>query len=128
MITLKQYFMGRDESYSNQLTPELNDNAIEVVNKANDLLSHLGYSRGVRSGWRPKEINAMIPGASKTSKHMTCQAVDIEDNDGKLKSWCIQNLSVLEDLGLWMESPEFTPSWLHLQTVAPNSGHRVFIP
>jgi hypothetical protein len=37
-------------------------------------------------------------------------------------------MTVLRDLGLWMEHPDKTPTWLHIQTVPPGSGNRVFWP
>jgi len=42
--------------------------------------------------------------------------------------WCLKHLDVLETLGLWMEDPQWTPTWLHVQTIPPRSGHRVYIP
>lgn len=126
MIGLKEYFMGRDTHYPP--SDELRSNAVILVGKANKLMLESGLMRGVRSGYRPPEINAQVPNASPHSKHMTCQAVDLEDNDGKIKTWCLKNLDFLADTGLWMESPESTPSWLHVQSVSPLSGHRVFLP
>lgn len=126
LITLEEYYMGRDEHYPP--TDVLRANALDTVRKANQLLVSCEIQRGVRSGYRPASINAKVPGAALYSKHITCQAIDIEDNDGKLKSWCLKNLNILEDIGLWMESPESTPSWCHVQTLAPKSGHRVFLP
>jgi Peptidase M15 len=126
MITLEEYLMGRDVQYP--ISDQFRENAQKTVEAANSLLSVLGLVRGVRSGYRPKEINAQIKGAAPDSKHMTCQAIDIEDNDGKLKSLCLKNLIALEHLNLWMEAPEATPTWVHVQIISPKSGHRVFIP
>lgn len=126
MITTEAYFMGRDVDYPP--SDILKFNAEETVRRANILLTMAEMERGVRSGYRPPEINAQVPNAAPHSKHMTCQAVDIADNDGKLKSWCLDNLSSLDEIGLWMESPEATPTWCHVQWVPPLSGHRVFYP
>ena len=125
MITEDEYLMGRAEQYP--IDGQLSANCADIVAKANRLMIASRYCRGVRSGYRPAAINAQVPHASATSKHMTCQAVDLEDNDGKLKSWCMQNLGVLVTIGLWMESPEFTSTWCHLQTVPPKSGNRIFM-
>jgi hypothetical protein len=35
---------------------------------------------------------------------------------------------MLEEAGLFMESPSKTPRWVHFQTVPPKSGKRIFIP
>lgn len=126
MITVEEYLMGRDKIHP--LDDEMKLAAQTTVQRVNSLMDVLGIQRGVRSGYRPPSINGLIPGASKNSRHMVCEAVDLEDNDGKFKTACLKNLAALEDLGLWMESPEFTSTWCHLQVVPPRSGHRVFIP
>lgn len=139
MITLKQYFMGRDEKYKSQLTPELRRNAHETVTKANLLLNHAFNDRVfievspitgsfVSSGWRPPEVNGATPNAAPRSKHMTCEAVDIYDSEGDLDEWCMKNLPLLEKIGLWLEHPSATKSWCHLQVIPPKSGNRVFYP
>jgi hypothetical protein len=38
------------------------------------------------------------------------------------------NLAVLEELQLWLEHPDATPGWCHLQILPPRSGRRVFYP
>jgi len=49
-------------------------------NTLQPIRSHLGFPLTVSSGWRPKELNSVTPGASKTSDHlyrgMSC-AVDM---------------------------------------------------
>jgi hypothetical protein len=42
--------------------------------------------------------------------------------------WCLRNLNEMETIGLWMENARWTPTWVHLQTVPPLSGHRVYVP
>lgn len=128
MITLEEYYMGRDKKYPDQLTDELRLNAQDTVDKANQLLARFGESRKVNSGWRPPAVNAAIPKAAKKSNHMRCLAIDLDDDDGDLDDWCMSNLSVLEELGLWMEHPAATKGWCHVQTVPPRSGRRVFYP
>lgn len=128
MITVKEYFMGRDERYPNELTTELRINAQDIVNRVNDLLVLFGQTRKVNSGWRPQVINEATPGAAIKSKHMTCQAVDLEDADGDLDEWAMTNTWALENCGLWMEHPAATKGWAHFQTVPPKSGRRVFYP
>jgi uncharacterized protein YcbK (DUF882 family) len=82
----------------------------------------------VTSGLRSKEDQARInPGAPK-SKHLMGQACDISDKNGELKKWIKANVSVLESAGLWCESFDATPSWVHFQVVPPKSGNRFFIP
>lgn len=62
------------------------------------------------------------------SLHRTGEAVDRHDPSRKFQSWCMAHQDVLVDQGLWMESPQWTPSWVHLQTQPPNSGLRVYRP
>jgi len=69
-----------------------------------------------------------VPGAAKGSKHLSCQAIDLEDRDGRLDAWCMAHLGVLEELQLWLEHPDATPGWCHLQILPPRSGLRVFYP
>jgi uncharacterized protein YcbK (DUF882 family) len=60
------------------------------------------------------------------SKHLFCQAVDLEDKDGRLYKWVQQNEKYLEDIGLWYELG--TKGWVHLQILPPASGRRGFLP
>jgi len=142
MITLQQYWRGRDKTHGHLLTPELRANAQRTVDVANELLP-LAQAGGVmltpgqwgmvRSGWRPPDINAGTKGASATSLHMQCLALDAEDPYGLLAAWCFANWrTVLKDLGLWMEHPTATPTWCHVQLRAQGSfaktGLRYFYP
>jgi hypothetical protein len=126
MISVAEYYMGRDKKYP--LNDTLRANAEELVEKVNQLLSRFGEGRRVSSGWRPPQVNAATPGAAKRSLHMTCEAVDLEDEDGQLDDWCLDNLEVLQEIGLWLESPAATRRWCHLQIAPPRSGKRVFFP
>lgn len=128
MISVADYYMGRDAKYGADLTDELRWNAASTVDRVNQLLEAFGQHRNVNSGWRPAAINAAVPNAAKKSKHMTCQACDLADEDGALDAWCLQNLEALERIGLWLEHPDSTPRWCHVQVVPPNSNNRVFRP
>lgn len=128
VITLSDYYMGRDLLYPDELDPEKCANARLTVSRANAMLACAGLVRVVNSGWRPRQINARIPSASARSKHMSCQAIDLADDDGCLDRWCMDNLRVLARIGLWLEHPRATPGWCHVQVVAPGSGRRVFMP
>lgn len=110
------------------LSAELQGNANETVSKANDLLEKFGEYRSVNSGYRRLEDNDATANSAKKSNHLICAAVDLEDKDGKLKDYCMANLGILKDIGLWMESPTSTPTWTHVQIKSPKSGNRVFLP
>jgi hypothetical protein len=134
MITLTDYWMGRDQEYPNELTDAIRERASHTVSRANLLLTVYKDDTGdsepklVSSGWRPPQVNANVPNAAVRSKHMTGEAIDISDPEGDLDQWCMDNLQELEDIGLYLEHPSATKNWCHLQTVAPRSGKRVFYP
>lgn len=136
MLTLAQYWMGRDHTYASALTEEIKTNAANTVLRANLLLGEFyaanqrAHIRGVNSGWRPPAVNAHVPGAAPQSKHMTGNAIDIGDDDGQLDAWLmtIPGQAAMTKIGLWMEHPSSTPRWCHVQTLPPGSGRRVFYP
>lgn len=135
MIDLKAFYCGRDVSCSGELTDEIRRNAEDTVARANALLERAGFAQvcTVNSGWRPRQINAATPNASATSHHLTGCAVDLPDPDRALAKWCVNNLAALAEVGLWLEDPRWTydangEHWVHVQTVPPRSGNRVFVP
>lgn len=121
--TVSEYLMGRQKD----LTFNLLDNALDTVERVNKLLNMFGQDRKITSGYRTATINAAAGGAKK-SNHMICKACDLEDKDGALDAWCMANLTYLEGIGLWLEHPDATQGWCHVQTVPPKSGNRVFRP
>lgn len=135
-ITVPQYFMGRDVTYKAALTPDITKNATETTRLANLLLDRFyaanpqAHQRGVNSGWRPPAVNAGTVGASKTSHHMTGRAIDLGDDDGQLDAYCMSAVgqAALIEIGLWLEHPDSTPRWCHVQTLPPGSKNRVFRP
>lgn len=141
MITVADYLMGRDALYPLAMTPALRANAVrtvELVNKLLVLANVAGVPMPVNpatgtvvaSGWRPPAVNAATAGASKTSMHMTCEACDLYDPAGRIDAWLMtaDGQRVLTDLGLWLEHPDATPKWSHVQVRPPRSGNRVFRP
>lgn len=128
MITLADYWMGRDAKYPDAMTDEIEANAVELLDRVNFLLKSFGETRKVNSGWRPPEVNARTAGAAVKSKHMMGLAVDLADPDGDLDEWCLENESELVRLALWLEHPSATKGWCHLQSVPPKSGKRIFYP
>lgn len=128
-ITIDEYYMGRDKVFPGELTDAHKASAAKTVAAANTILTAFGQDRRVVSGWRPASINASTKGAATNSKHVLCQAVDLEDASGELKTWLMNNQDQIKACGFAaMESPAATPTWVHLQTVPPPSGHLVFIP
>lgn len=117
--------MRRDTQYP--LTQELEDNLVKLLYAVNKFRIAYGKPMTVSSGYRPGPFNKSAGGAPNSS-HITCEAVDFSDNDGTLKAWIANNLSILDDCDLYMEDPGHTKTWVHLTTRAPHSGRRVFLP
>lgn len=128
-MLIEDYWMGRDKKYPNDLTREIELNAADLVGRCNMLAKVLPFPLPtVSSGWRPPSVNAGVKGAAKRSNHMIGNAVDFADAKGVMARWCFENQPVLERVGLWLEHPESTPTWCHLQRVASASKRRVFRP
>lgn len=125
MILLEDYLMNRDLAYP--LTEEMQKNSEDIVNKLNQLQAHWVDEFFITSGYRPAEINETIKGAKTGDAHETCRGVDLRDWNKMLSEFLIDNLEILEETGLWMESPDSSKDHVHLQTYPPKSGHRVFI-
>lgn len=116
IITLQAYWKGRDASFESELTPLIVSHAIELLSRVNALLYAMQVANvTVSSGWRPKEVNEMYGGAPN-SYHLTGQAVDIADHDKRLARELEDRAWLLKEFDLWMEDPEFTPTWVHLDT------------
>jgi len=134
MITLDDYWMGREKQYPLDLNETIKGNAQVTVNKANLLLAQFKQATGdttlrkVNSGWRPPRVNGATLNAAPNSKHMTGQAIDISDPDGDFDDWLLNTPSVLESVDVYMEHPSATKGWVHIQTVPPKSKRRVFYP
>jgi LAS superfamily LD-carboxypeptidase LdcB len=134
MLTVSDYWMGRDAAYPDLLSNDLRAAATETVARANLLLSAYRSltkdeePRRVNSGWRPPSVNAATPNAAPRSKHMSGHAIDISDPEGDLDEWCMDNPEILQTIGLWQEHPSATKGWCHVQTIPPKSGKRVFYP
>lgn len=134
MITLSDYWMGRNKLYAKAWTGTIQINGCKTVERVNRLLALFEKDTGIKlftvnSGWRPVEVNDATSNAGKNSRHITAEACDMRDTAARdFAQWCLNNLDQLSQLGLWMERPQWTPTWVHLQIVAPGSGHRVYIP
>ena len=107
---------------------------IQMALNAAVLLAAINYIRGVygkplivSSGYRPGHYNEQAGGA-KNSSHLTCEAIDLLDSDGAFAKWCLANTFELAKAGLYMENPEKTKGWVHLQTRRPRSGKLIFDP
>lgn len=133
LINLEQYASASGKYPERLKDPEFSleviDNALKLLDKINALLAELNITKvSVSSGFRPSGVNSKIPGAAKKSNHMVGHACDLEDVDGKLDKLFLENLKLLEKHGLYLEHPDNTKNWSHLQDISPKSGNRVFNP
>lgn len=62
------------------------------------------------------------------SRHLSGQAIDISDPKQELQQWCLANVPILEEIGLWCEDFAYSPNWCHFQVVPPKSDKRFFKP
>lgn len=136
-LRFDDYWMGRNASHPDDLTPEIVRNAGHLLRKVNNLIvlmhdveveSHPVIGNPIVSGWRPPAINAGTKGAAPRSHHMSGNAVDLYDPVGAIDDWCMEHLDFLAEAGLWLEHPSATKGWCHLQQMPPSSGRRVFYP
>lgn len=127
-ISKDEILMGRDKKYPKDYSSQISDNIDQLLIPINKIRDAYGYSMIVASGWRPPAINLSTPGAAAHSKHMIGLAVDIQDTNGALMKWVLQNLQLMKDLNIFIEDFCYTPNWVHLQLGKPTSGKRIFIP
>lgn len=120
MITAATYYGA------NKPTLEIEANAQRLLTRVNALLAQYGKPVTMSSGLRSAAHNATIKGAAKRSAHLTGEAIDLSDRNRDLARFCFSRLDLLVDLGLWMEDPRCTPTWVHLDI--RQRANRVFIP
>lgn len=130
MITLVDYYMGRDKDYPDEfIAGNVEDNAKFLLHQVNTFLASIEVDEvEVRSGWRPKEINEKV-GGSPRSGHLVGRAIDLSDPLGGLSAVIMDNPEKLRSVQLWMEDPTFTIGWVHLDNLMrKDRTKRIFIP
>lgn len=134
-VSLHDYQMGRNRIYPQEWTPEVENNAIELLKRVNAFLKDLvtavpalDKEMKVSSGWRPAAINANIANAAKKSAHMTGEAVDLLDINQSIAKEIVKYPELLAKHDLYLENPNSTKGWVHLQTRRTKSGNRIFNP
>lgn len=116
-----------------EVTEELTNNAVTLLDKVINLLQELGVDpdqKDVSSGFRPSEVNAAIKNTAKKSLHMTGFAIDIKDADGSLGKLIASRPDLLRKYGLFIEDLKHTKGWVHLDMSKTRSDRpsRSFIP
>lgn len=125
MITLKE--LNPHDYLTND---EIDKNLQTLLERINQIRTAYGIPMIVTSGLRSQDDQQKLIAEGKStatkSHHLTGEAVDIFDPDGKLNAWAHENVALLESIGLWCENR--MGAWVHLQIVPPKSGHRWFNP
>lgn len=119
-----------DRAKSEELTYDVKSAAMLLVDKINELDRRIGLGKvSVSSGFRPTKVNAGIPNAAKASGHTRGMAIDFSDKDGYLKEKVAKHPEILRELGLFMEHPDATATWLHLDMIRrTDRPDRIFRP
>lgn len=121
---------GQHKWKESEIDPVTKRNLEDLILKINSL----GYNPPMRatSCLRSIKDQQRINPKAMGSSHLYGCAVDIADPTGELAKWLKNNTRKLEVHGLWMENPEYTygknGNWVHLSTLMPKSGRRIFIP
>lgn len=100
-----------------ELPPDVSENLEKVIIILNKFQGMYGMVLNFTCSYRDEEHNTMIRGA-KNSDHCKGFAVDISDLDRGIAAFCMKNLEILENLGIWLEHPAFTKNWVHF-TINP---------
>lgn len=124
-ISRNEILMGRDSEYP--LSEDLERNLAVLLGRLNQFRDAYGIPMLVSSGYRPGRYNQAAGGATH-SAHLTCEACDFHDYDGALRDWILSSPSILDTCDLYLEDPQHTPGWCHLQSRPIPSGNRVFTP
>jgi hypothetical protein len=124
----EKMMITREEILRGVEIPEAMEGNLKVLlERLNKFRAWYGKPMIVTSGYRDPGRNAEVGGSTQSS-HMTCQAADFRDTDGLIAARVLANREKLVEFDLYMEDPEFTKGWCHLQWRPTRSGNRVFKP
>lgn len=136
MITMNELLKGKT------IPSEYTANFQELFEKINKIREAYGRLMLVNSCFRSKDdqirvykqlaVSRGVPFDETTipwgSAHLKAAAVDIaDDTNYTLYNWCVDNIKVLEEVGLWCETKD-DQHRVHFQIYPPKSGSRFFKP
>lgn len=117
---------------SHPLSDTLQENLLDLCDKLNALEKHCPwefYPTPGCSGYRTEEEQKRINPKAMRSSHIFGCAVDIDDYEGLIFEWCQDNIQLLVKFGIWLENPSADPDGhLHMQSIPPKSGNRIYWP
>ncbi len=123
VLTSSNRFPEREKS--EECTSLVRQNAADTAERVTKLLEDIDYATYVTSGFRTRQSNKKAKGAI-FSAHLQGRAVDLFDPDGKLANKILAKPQVLVDYDLYLENPQYTKGWVHLDTT--KRKNRIFIP
>lgn len=107
---------------------EITSNLNTLLERMNKVRTAWGKPMTVTSGLRSSADQQRINPKAPRSNHLKGAACDIADADRSLTTWIKAHLPLMEEIGLWFEDFDSTPTWVHFQIFPPKSGNRVFKP
>lgn len=137
IITVSDYFAGYPDHPG--ITDQMRDDAEDLLDRVNAVRAEAAadgvefqlnpatgtYISGTQNGgWRPLACKIGAP----SSAHKVGKGVDSYDPSRRFASWCWAHRDRVQAHGLSMERPEWTPTWVHLQSKAVASGNIAFVP
>jgi hypothetical protein len=129
LISFVDYHKWRHKKYGGKIDPDIEKQARITVAKASEVLSAFGIYRNITHGLIPAAYakkHGMDIEDLDTKLLIYGQAIGIEDKDGKLGKWCVENVERLVEIGIYMKSLVSTKGYVWLQVVEPKSGSRIY--
>lgn len=119
------------------VTPQIEANLVRLAAAMTAVEVAYGRRLAVTSGFRTfddqvrvyKEINknrAVKLATPLRSAHLVGLAADLFDRNGLFWDWLMNNIPLLETLGIFLEQKR--GQWCHLTLARPRSGNRIFQP
>ena len=104
------------------------ENLFDLAFKISLLEEHCPFTFVVTSGFRNEDDQKRVDPMHPHSAHTLGCAVDIEDTHMLLWYWLQDNLSLVKDIGLYLEDEFTDKGHVHIQSIPPKSGKTIFEP
>jgi len=110
----------------NDIPTKHQQNLSELLKKINVIRAAYAKPLIVSSGYRTMQDHLRIYSAKgitdkskipMSSRHLSGEAVDIYDPNQELQKWCLENLELIESVGLFLEDFSYCKNWVHFQSV-----------
>jgi len=126
LAEMTRSYIASKNGIDNTAPPDIVVNLADFARRLELIRITIARPMIITSGYRCPELNMIARGRSK-SAHMEGRAAHIaDDRERTLARFCLANANLLRTAGLWLENPEATPGWIHLQSRP--AAARVFNP